>query len=108
MVAATAPQGSTSAAAGGGGGGGGGGGWGRRGASSCAEACDARRLSYKRACDPDKRVSLAFDSMLSEDDCSDEHSFCSRSNMVGLRLILFVCLFVCLLLVGFVSFFGPP
>lgn len=29
--------------------------------------CDSRRLSYKRACDPDKRVSLAFDSMFSED-----------------------------------------
>ena len=29
--------------------------------------CDSRRLSYKRACDPDKRISLAFDSMLSED-----------------------------------------
>ena len=28
---------------------------------------DPRRLSYKRACDPDKRISLAFDSMLSGD-----------------------------------------
>lgn len=28
---------------------------------------ESRRLSYKRACDPDKRISMAFDSMLSGD-----------------------------------------
>ena len=36
---------------------------------------ESRRLSYKRACDPDKRISMAFDSMLSGD---SELSYCSH------------------------------